>query len=178
MKHLILVVLFLFPLQVDAVQVVRVRRQITSKVKFTQRPVVVSGNADSKKVLRSASTDLHVQGFVSEAWSKVPDYQEYKTIGKYKHRQMIAHIYKHESSYGTYDVCRSKGKANGFGFAEWTGHSPTCYDSFDTVVKLVNDWIEDKVQKGWSYARMNCYYVRGLDTEDCSTSYKLTSIKL
>ena len=175
MKHLILVVLFLFPLSVDAVTVVRVRRQITSKVKATSS-VKAHENAVSVIPSRSASTDLSAHSFVSEAWSKVPDYQEYKTIGKYKHRQLIAHIYEHESGFGTHDVCRGKGKANGFGYNEWTGHSPTCYDSFDTVVKLVNDWIEDKDKQGWSYARMNCYYVRGLNTEDCDTAYKLVSI--
>jgi len=164
---------------VNAVEVIRVRREITKKVSAKS-----SREGQSMKMqtglypLRSDSNDLRTQGFMSEAWSKVPDYQEYKTIGKYKHRQMIAHIYQNESNFGKYDVCRSKGKFNGWGYNEWTGHSPTCYDSFDTVVSLVNDWIEDKAQKGWSYARMNCYYVRGLNTENCDTAYKLASIEL
>jgi len=179
MKYIILILLLLYPIQVQAVTAIRVRRTITTQVKArsSARGSVLI-NAERLSPKRSDSNDLSAPKFQSEAWGKVPDYQEYKTIGKYKNRQIIALIYFSESNYGKHDVCREKGKFNGFGYNEWTGHSPTCYDSFDKVVSLVDAWIEDKSNKGMSFNRMNCYYVRGLDQENCDTAYKLTPIEL
>jgi hypothetical protein len=96
-------------------------------------------------------------------------------INTFENADIIHQIYQGESSYGKHDVCRARGMYNGFGYAEPDPlrNGPTCYDSFEKVVGLVDAWITDKLSKGFSRSQMNCYYVRGLAVEDCNTAYKL-----
>ncbi len=109
-------------------------------------------------------------GFTSSALSEIPNNEEWAVISKFPNRQLIAHIYKHESSFGRADICRKWGKFNGFGFNEWKGHSPTCFSSFEEVVSLVNNWIEERKYLG--LAKMSCLYIRGVAVENCDTNYK------
>lgn len=102
-----------------------------------------------------------------------PNDMESAIIAQKQHAELISHIYKHESSYGRNDVCRSMGKYNGFGMGEWPGHRPNCYDSFESVVNEVNTWIEK--HSGLSTDVMTCLYIRGVKSGNCESDYKFIS---
>ncbi len=107
--------------------------------------------------------------------AEIPDDYEWSVIAKQKYANVIAQIYKGESNFGAMDICRSQGLANGFGFMEPNPlkHGPTCFDSFEKVVSHVNNWIHARVQEGFNLAELNCYYIRGIRSSQCNTSYKL-----
>ena len=168
------IVLFLgltIPLQVHASTVtVRYSISIPAKTQFHAQEVAAVGTSSVSSVPKGTSWD-----FMTDALAKVPSAKDWQVISQAKHSSLIAYIYGHESTYGKYDVCRSKGMANGFGYNEYTGHSPTCYKSFSEVEGHVDRWIDDKIRAGMSLARINCLYVRGVNSETCNSGYKLLS---
>lgn len=111
------------------------------------------------------------------ALAEIPDSSEWKIISKLKNPHLVAHIYKHESTFGRFDACRSRGEYNGFGWRESVTRlkteGPVCYSDFSVLVSEVDAWIEDKKSQGMSLAKINCLYVRGLAVEQCETAYKL-----
>lgn len=147
--------------------------QTRSKFIVHYEPVMV------KPIVAEDTSETPVYKPVSglTALEEVPDHTEWEIINKYEHKTLIATIYRGESSFGRNDVCRSRGGFNGFGFRENVSRlqteGPVCYDSFETLIKDVNDWLDQYVDQGWSYNKINCWYVRGYAVENCDTSYKL-----
>jgi hypothetical protein len=94
----------------------------------------------------------------------------WNVIKRYKYCGVLLKIYQGESSFGKNDICRIRGKFNGYGWNEWTGHKPTCYGTFDEVTSYVHGFLV----KNWhiGLARMTCLYITGKDITSCQTSYK------
>jgi len=71
-----------------------------------------------------------------------------------------------ESSGGKNDSCLSKGLINGYGFRQST-FDWKCYNSHAEVRTEVENWIKDKIAKGYDEPTMLCFYNRGIKTGDC-----------
>lgn len=80
--------------------------------------------------------------------------------------QLVNGIYQLESSGGLQDGCKRQGMVNGYGFRQNKSEFK-CFNSVSEVRKLVENWIEDKQNKGWSVAEQACYYNLGLRVSDC-----------
>ena len=79
--------------------------------------------------------------------------------------EVLRIVYRKESSSGKNDGCRTKGKYNGYGYAQST-HSWKCFDSHAEVTGLVRAWFEKRVPSmGLSTAL--CYYNTGHKVADC-----------
>lgn len=79
-------------------------------------------------------------------------------------REMIRKIYFLESTSGKYDPCvvLVRSKYNGYGYAPGT-----CYDSPQTVYNIVDMWIKEKQELGWTDAQILCRYNLGGWHDDC-----------
>ena len=162
--------LIIFIIAIAAVVLIPHKSEYTVKAQYT----LVDERAKAKVNLAVMPVDRTFET-ATTALGEIPNDYEWNVIAKQPYAQVIAQIYKGESNYGRADICRSRGLANGFGFAEPNPleNGPTCYDSFETVVSHVNNWIHERVQEGFSLSEMNCYYIRGVKSSECSTSYKL-----
>jgi hypothetical protein len=74
-------------------------------------------------------------------------------------KQIVAKVYRLESSAGKNDGCRAEGKFNGYGFGWYDGKRP-CYDTQEEVEQLVAEWFEEKLKKH-DLATALCGYNRG-----------------
>ena len=172
------VVAFFFPAKAQEVKVIH---KITVKTTDGGYQLGLERKAPYSNLLRTADSKPNATGasisFMTEALTEIPDSKEWQIISKFRYKSILAHIYKHESTFGRNDACRKQGGYNGFGFKESDDyiqrHGSYCYATFESLVGDVNDWIADKVKKGWSLNKINCYYVRGLAAEQCKSGYKL-----
>ena len=90
--------------------------------------------------------------------------------------QMLSGIYILESSAGKNDGCRDSGQYNGYGYGQST-HTWNCFSSPEEVEAKVSNWIQDKLDKGFSEGELLCYYNEGIRKSDCSYYQKCLSLK-
>lgn len=87
---------------------------------------------------------------------------EQEIFSQYPLAPMLKTIYFLESTEGKNDGCREQGKFNGFGYAQ-SNHSWKCFDSFEDVVKAVNDWYVERLGvNGNDVVEALCFYNRGI----------------
>lgn len=79
-----------------------------------------------------------------------------------------------ESSRGKNVNCPAN-QFNGYGFRQNT-FEWKCYNTQEEVRELVEDWIADKIQKGYTIKELSCYYNKGVKTETCDYADKLVSV--
>lgn len=88
---------------------------------------------------------------------------------------IVATIYKLESSEGKNDSCKAKDAVNGYGF-----RPGTCYDTHERVKSYVTDWVSSMLDQGYSKSELMCYYnlgkVKGKIINNCE--YYQNSLKL
>lgn len=91
-------------------------------------------------------------------------------------KEIVKIMYTLESSNGKYDSCKEQGKFNGYGYgqnnSEWR-----CYDSFEEVTARVTEWVQDKIDRGFSTAQIFCFYQTGTLTADCTNYQKYLGMK-
>ena len=97
--------------------------------------------------------------------SGIPVKTEQETIEKYKLQPILDTVYFLESTAGKNDGCKDEGKFNGFGYrqhnSEWK-----CYDTFEEVVAVVNDWFEGRLgENGNNIMEAVCYYNTGVQNQ-------------
>lgn len=102
-----------------------------------------------------------------------------EAIGKAKHWEIIMRIWKYESDLGRSEdpkglhiYCKSIGKTNELGYGGID--NMWCYDSFDDVVGVVDDWFTRKLDI-FDLSTSLCIYGGGGINNDCGyyRKYKL-----
>lgn len=94
---------------------------------------------------------------------------EQQIMNNYPLAPLIKSIYVLESTEGKNDGCKERGKFNGFGFAQ-SDHTWACFDSFDEVVKKVNDWYVERLGvNGNDVIEAVCYYNLGIPNQNTCT---------
>lgn len=148
---------------------------VKSTQSSTTSRTLTSSKASPTEDLSARSGQKQKEISSSDALALIPSSEEWETIAKYENAATIAQIYRGESNYGAYDACRRRGMYNGFGFMEPNPlkYGPTCFSTFETVVSKVNDWINARLNEGFTKKQMNCYDITGRAVEYCNTSYKL-----
>lgn len=91
---------------------------------------------------------------------------EQEIFNQYPLEPMLKTIYFLESTEGKNDGCREQGKFNGFGYAQ-SDHTWQCFDSFEDVVKEVNDWYVERLGvNGNDVVEAVCYYNTGVPNQN------------
>jgi hypothetical protein len=80
--------------------------------------------------------------------------------------EIVAKVYRLESSAGKNDSCKKNGKYNGYGYAQ-NSFSWICYDTQEEVKGLVTDWF-NKNLKDKSVSEALCFYNEGIVKSDCA----------
>ena len=111
----------------------------------------------------------------SATLKEIPSQTMEEAIGKATHWEMIMKIWTLESSQGKNpsQVCLVQGKTNELGYGI-NANSHFCYDSYDQIVGVVDDWLTRKLAV-YSLPQVICLYQSGEPIEDCGyyRKYKL-----
>jgi hypothetical protein len=111
----------------------------------------------------------------SATLKEIPSQTMEEAIGKAEHWEMIMRIWTLESSQGKNpsQICLAQGKTNELGYGI-NDSSHFCYDSYDQIVGVVDDWLTRKLAV-YSLPQVVCLYQSGEPIEDCGyyRKYKL-----
>jgi len=104
---------------------------------------------------------------------------DFELMVQYKYPGIVYTIYKIESNGGVNDSCKdvAQGMFNGLGYRyDMEDDRWSCYNKFEDVVELVNDWFDKKFQHGLNQKQAICLYGTGRITSSCDYWDKYVSM--
>jgi hypothetical protein len=111
----------------------------------------------------------------SATLKEIPSQTMEEAIGKAKYWDIIMRLWTLERSQGRSpsQVCLAQGKTNELGYGI-NDNSHYCYDSYDQIVGVVDDWLTRKLAV-YSLPQTLCLYQSGEPLDDCGyyRKYKL-----